>query len=99
MADSFWSIITFVIGLIISTIIIYIITKIFGQKEGIKQAFLTAIIGSIVYSIFLLGHGFWAAIAGGFVWLTLKALYNIDSKTFLYGIQLNFAECSLKYRK
>jgi hypothetical protein len=56
------------------------VTKLFGEREGIKKAILSAVIGAIVYSItyFLLGNGFWAALAGGFVWLLgLKALYNI----------------------
>ena len=80
MADPIYSFIIFVIGVIISSIIIYIVTKLFGEKEGIKTAIMTALIGAIVYSIahFLLGSGFWATIAGGFVWLlALKALYNI----------------------
>lgn len=80
MADPIYGFIIFVIGVIISSVIIYIVTKLSGEKEGIKTAIITALIGAIVYSIayFLLGNGFWAAIAGGFVWLlTLKALYNI----------------------
>lgn len=80
MADPIYSFIIFVIGVIISSIIIYVVTKLFGEKEGIKTAIMTALIGAIVYGIahFLLGSGFWAAIAGGFVWLlALKALYNI----------------------
>jgi hypothetical protein len=80
LADPIYSFIIFAIGVIISSIIIYIVTKLFGEKEGIKTAIITALIGAIVYSIayFILGNGFWAAIAGGFVWLlTLKAVYNI----------------------
>jgi hypothetical protein len=80
MADSVYTVISFIISVIISTIIIYIITKLFGEKEGIKQAFITAIIGAIVYSIayFLLGTGILAAIAGGIVWLlALRALYSM----------------------
>ena len=79
MADTLWSIVLFVIGLVISTIIIYIITKLFGEKEGIKHAFATALIGSAVYSIVYLifDHGFLAAVSGGIVWLlSLKALYG-----------------------
>jgi hypothetical protein len=75
-----YSFVSFVIGVIISSIIIYFVTKLFGEKEGIKTAVITAVIGAIVYSIayFLLGNGFWAAIAGGVVWLlTLKALYSM----------------------
>jgi uncharacterized membrane protein len=79
MADTLWSIILFVIGLIISTVIIYIVTKLFGEKEGIKQAFAAALIGSAVYAVvyFIFGHGFLAAVTGGIVWLlALKALYR-----------------------
>lgn len=77
---SAWSVITFIVGLIISTIIIFIVTKIFGEKEGIKTAFVTAIIGSIIYGItyFLVGNGLLAAIVGGISWLlSLKWLYRI----------------------
>lgn len=80
MADPVYSLIIFVIGVIISSIIIYVVTKLFGEKQGIKTAIIAALSGAIVYSIayFFLGNSFWAAIAGGFVWLlTLKALYNI----------------------
>ena len=79
MADSLWSIVLFVIGIVISTVIIYIVTKLFGEKEGIKHAFGAALIGSVVYSVvyFIFGHGFLAAVAGGIVWLlALKALYS-----------------------
>jgi hypothetical protein len=77
---SVWSIITFIVGLVVSTIIIFIVTKLFGQKEGIKTAFATAIIGSIIYGItyFLAGNGLLAAIIGGIAWLlSLKWLYKI----------------------
>lgn len=80
LVNSLYSFVSFVIGVIISSIIIYFVTKLFGEKEGIKTAIITAVIGAIVYSIayFLLGNGFWAAIAGGFVWLLmLKALYSM----------------------
>ena len=79
MADTLWSIVLFVIGLVISTVIIYIVTKLFGEKEGIKPAFGTALIGSVVYSVvyYIFGHSFLAAVAGGIVWLlALKALYS-----------------------
>jgi hypothetical protein len=81
LATPLYGLVSFVIGVIISSIIIYIVTKLFGEREGIKKAILSAVIGAIVYSItyFLLGNGFWAALAGGFVWLlVLKALYNIS---------------------
>jgi hypothetical protein len=79
MADTLWSIVVFVIGLVISTSIIYVITRISGEKEGIKHAFAAALMGSVVYSVvyFLFGHGFLAAVTGGIVWLlALKALYS-----------------------
>jgi hypothetical protein len=80
LATPLYGLVSFVIGVIISSIIIYIVTKLFGEREGIKRAIISAVIGAIVYSItyFLLGNGFWAALAGGFVWLlALKALYDI----------------------
>jgi len=79
MADTLWSIIPFIVGLVISTLIIYIVTKLFGEKEGIKHAFAAALIGSAVYGAvyFIFGHGFLAAVSGGIVWLlALKALYR-----------------------
>jgi hypothetical protein len=79
MADILWSILLFVIGLVISTVIIYIVTRLFGEKEGIKHAFAAAFTGSAVYSVvyFIFGHGFLAAVIGGIVWLlALKALYR-----------------------
>jgi hypothetical protein len=90
LANPVYGFIIFVIGVIISSVIIYIVTKLFGEKEGIKTAIITALIGAIVYSIvyFLLGNGFWAAIAGGFVWLlALKALYDIGwLKAFIIAL-------------
>jgi hypothetical protein len=77
---SAWSVIHFIVGLIISTIIIFIVTKVFGEKEGIKIALATAIIGSIVYGVtyFLFGNGLLAAIIGGIGWLlSLKWLYGM----------------------
>ena len=79
MADILWSILLFVIGLVISTVIIYIVTRLFGEKEGIKHSFAAAFTGSAVYSVvyFIFGHGFLAAVIGGIVWLlALKALYR-----------------------
>lgn len=90
MAESFWSVLSFIVGLIISTIIIYFTTKLFGEKEGIKHAFIAAAAGSIIYGItyFLLGRGILAAVAGGFVWLlALKGLYDIGwLKAFLIAL-------------
>jgi hypothetical protein len=90
MADTIWSIFLFVIGLLISTVIIFIITRLFGEKEGIKHAFAAALIGSAVYGVvyFIFGHGFWAAVTGGIVWLlALKALYSFGwIKAFLIAV-------------
>lgn len=80
LANEFFSVVIFIIGLAISTIIIWIVTKLFGQKEGLGRALLTAVIGTIVYSViyFLLGNGWLAAIIGGIVWLlALRGLYDI----------------------
>jgi hypothetical protein len=79
VADTLWSIILFIIGLVISTVVIYIVTKFFGEKKGLKHAFAAALIGSVVYGVvyFIFGHGFLAAVTGGIVWLlALKALYS-----------------------
>jgi hypothetical protein len=77
---SAWSVIHFIVGLIISTIIIFIVTKVLSEKEGIKTALATAIIGSIIYGVtyFLFGNALLAAIIGGIAWLfSLKWLYKI----------------------
>lgn len=90
MADTLWSIVLFVIGLVISTVIIYIVTKLFGEKEGIKHALAAALIGSAVYGIvyFIFGQGFLAAVIGGIVWLlALKALYSFSwIKAFVIAV-------------
>jgi hypothetical protein len=90
MADTIWSIVLFVIGLVISTVIIYAVTKLFGEKEGIKHAFAAALIGSAVYGVvyFVFGHGFLAALIGGIVWLlALKALYSFGwIKAFIIAV-------------
>jgi hypothetical protein len=86
MEDTIWSIVLFVIGLVISTVIIYVVTKLFGEKEGIKHA----LIGSAVYGVvyFVFGHGFLAALIGGIVWLlALKALYSFGwIKAFMIAV-------------
>jgi uncharacterized membrane protein len=90
MADTLWSIVLFVLGLVISTVIIYIVTKLFGEKEGIKHALAAALIGSAVYGIvyFIFGQGFLAAVIGGIVWLlALKALYSFGwIKAFVIAV-------------
>ena len=75
-----WTIIVFVISLVISTVIIYFITKIFGEREGIKYAFLAAISGSIIYGIFnnLIGNNIVTSIIGGALWFfVLKIIYRM----------------------
>jgi len=75
-----WTIIIFLIGLVISTIIIYIVTRLFGERESVKIAFITAVIGAVIYTViyYLLGNGLVAAIVGGIVWLiSLKWLYKM----------------------
>ena len=75
-----WTIITFLIGLVISTIIIFIVTRLFGERESVKIAFITAVIGAVIYTViyYLMGNGLVAAIVGGIVWLiSLKWLYKM----------------------
>lgn len=75
-----WTIITFLIGLVISTIIIFIVTRLFGERESVKIAFIAAVIGAVIYTViyYLLGNGLVAAIVGGIVWLmSLKWLYKM----------------------
>lgn len=76
-----WTIIVFVIGLVISTVIIYFITKVFGEREGIKYAFLAAISGSIIYGILnnnLIGNNIITSIIGGALWIfVLKIIYRM----------------------
>lgn len=75
-----WTIIVFVIGLVISTVIIYFITKVFGEREGIKYAFLAAISGSIIYGTLnnLIGNNIITSIIGGALWiLVLKIIYRM----------------------
>lgn len=75
-----WTIIVFVISLVISTVIIYFITKVLGEREGIKYAFLAAISGSIIYGIFnnLIGNNIVTSIIGGALWFfVLKIIYTM----------------------
>ena len=75
-----WTIIVFVIGLVISTVIIYFITKVFGEREGIKYAFLAAISGSIIYGILnnLIGNNIITSIIGGALWIfVLTIIYRM----------------------
>ncbi len=76
-----WTIIVFIISLVISTVIIYFITKVFGEREGIKYAFLAAIFGSIIYGTFnnnLIGNNIITSIIGGALWFfVLKIIYTM----------------------
>ena len=76
-----WTIIVFVISLVISTVIIYFITKVFGEREGIKYAFLAASCGSIIYGILnnnLIGNNIITSIIGGALWIfVLKIIYRM----------------------
>ena len=65
-----WTIIVFVISIVISTVIIYFITKVLGEREGIKYAFFAAISGSIIYGIFnnLIGNNSITSIIEGALW-------------------------------
>jgi hypothetical protein len=76
-----YSIIIFLVGLLISTVVIYLITFILGQRRGIKLALFTAIVGSIVYGITyaIFGNGFLSAVLGGITWLlALKTIYRMS---------------------
>jgi hypothetical protein len=76
-----YSIIIFLVGLLISTVVIYLITFILGQRRGLKLALFTAIVGSIVYGITyaIFGNGFLSAVLGGITWLlALKTIYRMS---------------------
>ncbi len=80
MASIVYTLLIFVVALVISTVIIYVITKLFGEKEGITTAFLAALIGTAVYTIiyYVIGQGLIAAFIAGIVWLlALQKLYGI----------------------
>jgi hypothetical protein len=75
-----FTLLTFIVALIISTVIIYYIAKFFGAKDSLTTALLAAIIGTVVYTIFyyVLGQGLIAAFVAGIVWLlALQKLYTI----------------------
>ena len=80
MASIVYTLLSFVIALIISTVIIYVITKLLGETEDVKTAFIAALIGTVVYTIiyYIIGQGWIAAIIAGIVWLlALQKLYTI----------------------
>jgi hypothetical protein len=71
----------FVVGLIISSIIIFLVTKLLGESEGFETALPAALVGAIIYALayYFLGHGLFAALISGFVWLlALGGLYNMS---------------------
>jgi hypothetical protein len=75
------AVVFFLIGLIISTIIIFVVTKLLGEREGLETALPAALVGAIIYALayFFLGHGLFAALIAGFVWLlALGGLYNMS---------------------
>ncbi len=64
-----------------STLIIYMATKLFGQSEGMDAALPAALIGAIVYAVtyLVVGHGLYAALISGFVWLfALSTMYRMS---------------------
>jgi len=80
MATYTFTLLTFIVALIISTVIIYYVAKFFGAKDSLTTALLAALIGTAVYTIFyyVLGNGLTAAFIAGIVWLlALQKLYTI----------------------
>jgi len=80
MATYAFTLLTFMVALIISTVIIYYVAKFFGAKDSLTTALLAALIGTAVYTIFyyVLGNGLTAAFIAGIVWLlALQKLYTI----------------------
>jgi hypothetical protein len=74
------TVVYFLVALIVSAIIIFAVTKVLGESEGMETALPAALAGAIVYALsyFFLGHGFYAAVISGFVWLlALGGLYNM----------------------
>jgi len=75
-----WTILVFVIGLVVSTVIIFFIAKLFGEREGIKYAFLAAFSGTLIFSIFnnLFVSNIIISIIGGAIWFfALKIIYRM----------------------
>jgi hypothetical protein len=80
MASIVFTLLSFVVALIVSTVIIFVIAKLFGETESIKTAFIAALIGTVVYAViyYVVGTGWIAAIIAGIVWLlALQKLYSI----------------------
>jgi hypothetical protein len=75
-----FTLLSFIVALIISTVIIYSVAKFFGAKDSLTTALIAALIGTAVYTIFyyVLGQGLIAAFIAGIVWLlALQKLYTI----------------------
>ena len=80
MATVVFTLLTFIVALIISTVIIYYVAGFFGAKDNLTTALIAALIGTAVYTIFyyVLGSGLIGGIVAGIVWLlTLQKLYSI----------------------
>ncbi len=80
MVTYIFTLMTFIVALIISTVIIYYIAGFFGAKDSLTTALFAALIGTVVYAIFyyVLGQGLIAAFIAGIVWLlALQKLYTI----------------------
>jgi hypothetical protein len=88
MASIVFTLLSFVVALIISTVIIYVIAKLFGEKEGITTAFLAALIGTAVYTIlyYVIGQGLIAAFIAGIVWLL--ALQKLNTIGWLKSLAI-----------
>ncbi len=80
MVSYSFTLMTFIVALIISTVIIYYLAGFFGAKDSLTTALLAALIGTAVYMVFysVLGQGLLAAFVAGIVWLlALQKLYTI----------------------
>jgi hypothetical protein len=80
MVSSSFTLMTFIVALIISTVIIYYVARFFGAKDSLTTALLAALIGTAVYTVFyyVLGQDLLAAFVAGIVWLlALQKLYTI----------------------
>lgn len=80
MATIVFSLLTFIVALVISTVIIYYVAGFFGAKDSLTTALLAALIGTAVYTVFysVLGQGLLGAFVAGIVWLlALQKLYTI----------------------
>lgn len=70
----------FIVGLIVSSVIIFAVTKLLGEVEGFETAIPAAIIGAVIFALsyYFLGHGLFAAVISGMVWLVaLSGFYNM----------------------